>query len=162
MSQSLYHANQQREKRKKRIIITVLLALLVIGVAVIMFFIGDGQQAEHVQAVVQENTQLKLQLKEKEDRITALGEEISRLNTELDLRPTPSPTPAVPPNNTVSGGQPGASTAPTKKPSPRGNAKATPTPKAKATPKTTPKATAKATSQPKKTAAPTADTRGEE
>ena len=52
---------------------------------------------------VSEITQLKLELKEKDDEIAALNQKIADYEAELAIRPTLEPTPLVPPNDAVSG-----------------------------------------------------------
>lgn len=131
MARKIYYGNFQNKRRidsKKRFII-LLSVVIVIGVTVwlTVFFTATSQNdvAIAVKDNVQEITQLKLQLKEKDDKIALLEEQIANYEAELAQRPTVAPLVIEPPNEEVLSGQP------------------TPSPTPKPTPKSTPKQTKK-------------------
>ncbi|MCH5185561.1 MAG: hypothetical protein J1F64_05480 [Oscillospiraceae bacterium] len=120
MQRKVYYGNFQNKRKrdsKKRFII-IISVIVIIGTVVwlTIFFGATGQKdvADAVKDNVQEITQLKLQLKEKDDRIAALEAQIEEYKAELAVRPTLTPTAIEPPNDEVLSMQPSA--APTPKP----------------------------------------------
>lgn len=99
---------QQRKKETRKRIIMIVGAIILVGVVVwlaIFFGAVNPGMGNAVQQSVQEVTQLKIQLKEKDDEIESLKQEISALHEDLASRPTPTPTPILPPNDQVGAGQ---------------------------------------------------------
>lgn len=85
------------KKRKGRKIIIAVVCIAVILLAVV-FYIGitagsDGEGMQRISSVVSENTQLKEQVSELNDRIAKMQKEIEDLNAQLEARPTIEPTP---------------------------------------------------------------------
>ena len=109
MSKRVFYGRYQIKRRrdnKKRFLI-LLLVLVAIG-AIIWLTLFFGTTRQHdvgsmVKDSVSEITQLKLELKEKDDEIAALNQKIADYEAELAIRPTLEPTPLVPPNDAVSG-----------------------------------------------------------
>lgn len=97
-----YH-KQKHKRNKKIILIIIIAAVLFIGAAVYLFVTDTGGIGQAIRASVGEITELKMQLKEKDDRIAELEQEIEGYQQELALRPAPSATPIPPPNDQVAG-----------------------------------------------------------
>lgn len=111
MRRKIYYGsyqNQRRNDNKKRIVIIFLIVVGIIGVVGMIFAAtNNGSNLnQSVQESVKEITQLKLKIKEQEDEIYELKAEIENYKAELQLRPAPSATPIVPPNDEVGAGQP--------------------------------------------------------
>lgn len=113
------YRNQRNQNTKKKVIAAVIILAAVLVAAGIFMAMSGAGIGPAMQQSVQEITQLKMQLKEKDDQIAALQTEIEQYKQELASRPAPSATPIPPPNDEVSAGQttPVPSAAPTKKPS---------------------------------------------
>lgn len=112
MPKKIYYGdfrNKRKNDGKKRFII-ILSVIVIMGVIVwlTVFFGATGQKdvANAVKGSVQEITQLKLQIKERDDKIAQLEAKISDYETELALRPTIPPMVIEPPNPAVLSGQP--------------------------------------------------------
>lgn len=112
MPKKIYYGNFQNKRKsdsKKRFVI-MLSVVVIIGVIVwfTVFFGATGQKdvADAVKEKVQEITQLKLQLREKDDKIAQLEAAIAEYENELALRPTIEPLAIEPPNPEVLSGQP--------------------------------------------------------
>ena len=120
-----------------------ILAVILTAAAIYFFATDTGGIGQAVRASVGEITQLKMQLKEKDDRIAELEREVEEYKQELALRPAPSATPIPPPNDRVAGGvvAPSASPAATIRPRTGGRApsrKVTPAPTKAPAPTKTP------------------------
>lgn len=120
MPKKIYYGNFQNKRKsdgKKRFII-ILSVIIIIGAVIwlTVFFGATAKKdvADAVRGKVQEITQLKLQIKERDDRIAQLEAAISAYEAELALRPTIEPLSIEPPNQEVLSGQP--SPTPTPKP----------------------------------------------
>lgn len=124
MPKKIYYGdfrNKRKNDSKKRFII-MLSVIVIIGVIVwfTVFFGATGQKdvADAVKDNVQEITQLKLQIKERDDKILQLEAKLAEYENELAFRPTIQPMVIEPPNDEVLSGQPNPTPTPkpTKKP----------------------------------------------
>ncbi len=111
-----YGTKRKTDKKKKFFITLAVLAAIGIIVWVTLFFgtISRRDLGAMMKGSVNEITQLKLQLEEKDDEIAALNRKIEQYEAELAVRPTLAPTPVPPPNEAVLAGQ--ATAAPTQAP----------------------------------------------
>lgn len=85
--------NKKRRTKKRIITAVIIAAAAVLAVVFCIGIINGGTNDEA--SLVSENTQLKIQLGEKDAQIQRLEEEVENLTAQLEARPTPSPTPLV-------------------------------------------------------------------
>lgn len=137
-----YQSQRNNNSKKKIVVIVVVVLILCIGVGVFLAFNENGIGAAMSRSV-EEITQLKMQIKERDDKIADLEQKIVGYEQELATRPAPSATPIPPPNEEVSAGQP------TPEPTVDTNK-----PKRTAKPKSTPKPTSGQPAEPQPTQEP--------
>ena len=113
-----YQSQRNKSNKKKVIIIAVAVIAVIIFVAsmCIVSFNEDGYGAA-MQASVEEMTQMRIRIKELEDEIINLQNEIEGYKAELAMRPATTAAPIEPPNDAVANMQ--ATPEPTPTPKPR-------------------------------------------
>ncbi len=97
-----YQSQRNKSNRKKVIIITLVVLAVVVFVAAmcIVSFNEDGYGAA-MQESVEEMTQMRIRIKELEDEIINLQNEIEGYKAELAMRPATTAAPIEPPNDAV-------------------------------------------------------------
>lgn len=96
MNYSTVGGGRKKVRRIVKIIIAVCLFAL-IGLYVLGATLGsDSEQRQKISQAIEENKQLRDELKAKDERINELEEETRQLKAELDAVPTPAPTPYEP------------------------------------------------------------------
>lgn len=96
MNYSTAGSGRKKIRRTVKIVGTVCAAAL-IGLYVLGATLGsDSEKRQKISQAVEENNQLRSELKAKDERINELDEEVRQLKAELAAIPTPSPTPYQP------------------------------------------------------------------
>lgn len=90
-----FNFNKKRKGRKFIIAVVCIAAVLLAVIFYIGITAGSGRD-ENISSAVAENTQLKLQIGELNDKIEKMQTKIDDLNAQLDARPTIAPTPYTP------------------------------------------------------------------
>ena len=87
----------RRKIRRGMKIALAVCAIALIGLYVLGATLGsDSEQRKKISQAIEENEQLRSELKAKDERINELDEEINRLKVEIASMPTPEPTPYQP------------------------------------------------------------------
>lgn len=97
------YQNQRNKSKRKRVII---ITLIIIAVAAFVTAIGvvsfnKSGYGVAMQSSVEEMTQMRIRIKELEDEVINLQNEIERYKTELAQRPAETAEPIQPPNDAV-------------------------------------------------------------
>ncbi len=85
--------NFNRRKKNKKIVIAVICAAAVLAVIFYLGIVSGGDGMNNTSSVVSENTRLKLEIGELNDKIEKMQATIDDLNLRLEARPTIAPTP---------------------------------------------------------------------
>lgn len=112
-----------KRKRKNKKIIAIIVCVAAVLAAVILYLgiVYGGGSMENTSSAVAENTRLKLEIGELNDKIDKMQSVIDDLNASLEARPTVAPTPyAVAQSPQPS---PSATAVPNEPTSPRGTAR---------------------------------------
>lgn len=87
----------RRKARRGIKIVGIVCAIALIGLYVLGATLGsDSEQRKKISQAIEENEQLRSELKAKDERINELDEEIRQLKEKLASIPTPEPTPYQP------------------------------------------------------------------
>lgn len=117
-----YQSQRNKENKRRAIIIasvTVVLVGFVTAVCVVSFN-QNGYDAA-MQSSVEEMTQMRIRIKELEDQVIDLQNEIERYKAELEMRPATTAAPIEPPNDSVAAMQ--STPEPTAAPKPKSTKK---------------------------------------
>ena len=117
-----YQSQRNKSKRKKIIIITlVVLAVIAFITALCIVSFNKNGYGMAMQSSVEEMTQMRIRIKELEDEIVNLQNEIEGYKAELAQRPASTAMPIQPPNDAVATMQ--ATPEPTQTPKPKSTKK---------------------------------------
>lgn len=122
MPRKVYYGSYQSQRNrsnKKKLLITVAVIVAVVGfiTAVCVISFNKSGYGAAMQDSVEEMTQMRIRIKELEDQVISLQNEIEGYKAELALRPATTAAPIEPPNDSVAAMQ--VTPEPTAAPQPR-------------------------------------------
>lgn len=97
------YQNQRNRSNRKKILITITLIVVIVGfiTAVCVISFNKDGYGEAMRDSVEEMTQMRIRIKELEDQVINLQNEIEGYKAELAQRPATTAAPIEPPNDSV-------------------------------------------------------------